>query len=215
MSADMGWILKALPGIVLGLTVHEFAHAATSHVLGDSTARDDGRMTLNPLKHIDPWGFLFLIIAGFGWAKPVQINPDACRNPKRDEILVSLAGPVSNLLLAFVLMGFLRLFYAEGVFPGTASDMIRNVLFAAVAVNLGIFVFNLIPIPPLDGSHLYMVFMRARFRKAASYFYRYGMGALFIIILIERNAEIDILPILPLIKGILRFMMSLLAFPGY
>ena len=100
MNFDLFWLLKSLPAVVIGLTVHELAHALMAYFLGDMTAKNDGRLTLNPLKHIDPLGFILIVIAGFGWAKPVNFNPANLRNKHRDEILISLAGPFSNFLLA-------------------------------------------------------------------------------------------------------------------
>ncbi len=95
--------LKFLPGIILGLTVHEFSHAFIAHRCGDSTSRDQGRVTLNPLKHIDPLGFVMLLFAGFGWAKPVEFNELNLRNPKTDPLKIAVAGPISNAILAMVL----------------------------------------------------------------------------------------------------------------
>ena len=95
--------LKFLPGIILGLTVHEFSHAFVAHMCGDSTSRDQGRITLNPLKHIDPLGFIMLMVAGFGWAKPVQFTEQNLRNPKTDVIKIAVAGPLSNAFIAMIL----------------------------------------------------------------------------------------------------------------
>ena len=100
---DLVRVLKFLPGIILGLTVHEFCHALVAHMCGDSTSKDQGRVTLNPLKHIDPLGFIMLIFAGFGWAKPVQFNENNLKNPKYDVIKIALAGPLSNAVIAMLL----------------------------------------------------------------------------------------------------------------
>ena len=100
---DIQRILKFLPGIILGLTVHEFSHALVAHRCGDSTSKDQGRVTLNPLKHIDPFGFIMILVAGFGWAKPVQFNEQNLRNPKTDVIKIAVAGPLSNAVLAMIL----------------------------------------------------------------------------------------------------------------
>jgi Zn-dependent protease len=194
-------MLRAIPGILLGFTVHEFLHAYTAYRLGDSTAKDEGRLTLNPLKHIDPWGFLLLAVAGFGWAKPVRISPERFSRPRRDEILVSLAGPVSNLALAFVLALALKgLLAGDLLGSGIAGYETANVLLTAVFVNLGLFVFNMIPIPPLDGSHLYLPFLKGRSEKAAILFYRYGVFTLLGIIVLESATKIDILPIGPAVR---------------
>ena len=100
---DLVRVLIFLPGIILGLTVHEFCHAWVAHLCGDSTSKDQGRVTLNPLKHIDPLGFIMLIFAGFGWAKPVQFDENNLRNPKYDVIKIALAGPLSNAVIAMIL----------------------------------------------------------------------------------------------------------------
>jgi Zn-dependent protease len=102
-SFDLVRILKFLPGIILGLTVHEFSHAFVAHLCGDSTSKDQGRVTLNPLKHIDLFGFIMLIFAGFGWAKPVHFNEQNLRNPRTDVIKIALAGPLSNAVIAMIL----------------------------------------------------------------------------------------------------------------
>jgi Zn-dependent protease len=198
---DIVTMLRAVPGILLGFTVHEFLHAYTAYRLGDSTARDEGRLTLNPLKHIDPWGFLLLAVAGFGWAKPVRISPEKFAHPRRDEILVSLAGPLSNLVLAFGLAAILKILLAGGVLGGgPVGYETANVLLTAVFINLGLFVFNMIPIPPLDGSHLYLPFLKSRSEKAAILFYRYGVFTLLGVIILESATKIDILPVGPAVR---------------
>jgi Zn-dependent protease len=198
---DIISMLRAVPGILLGFTVHEFFHAYAAYRLGDSTAKDEGRLTLNPIKHIDPWGFLLLAVAGFGWAKPVRIAPERFANPKRDEIIVSLAGPFSNLALAFVLAILLKILLAGPMLGGgIVGYETANVLLTAVFMNLGLFVFNMIPIPPLDGSHLYLPFLKSRSEKAAILFYRYGVLALIGTIVLENATQVDILPIGPAVR---------------
>ena len=156
-------LFVAAPAIVL----HECAHGWVASRLGDDTARRMGRLTLNPLKHIDPIGTiavpaaLYLIYAlglshslfMFGWAKPVPVNFSALRNPKRDMLLVALAGPATNILLAFVLAQFLRL----GMLPG-----LSEFFFYAIMLNLALAIFNMIPIPPLDGSKVLFAFLPPR-----------------------------------------------------
>jgi Zn-dependent protease len=187
---DFAHILRALPGIILGFTVHEYAHALAAYRLGDTTARDEGRLTLNPVKHIDPFGLILLLVAGFGWAKPVRFDPTKFRHPRRDEAIVAMAGPFSNLLLAVLLALSLRLLAAGG-----AGAEVMNALLTAMFVNLGLFVFNMIPIPPLDGSHLYLPFLKSGNQRAASILYRYGAFAFFGVIILEQVARVDILPI--------------------
>jgi Zn-dependent protease len=144
--------LILLPVILLALTVHEFAHAFVANLRGDGTAKAMGRMTLNPWPHIDIIGLICIILTPFGWAKPVPINPANFKNPKRDEIYVSLAGVAANLLQA-LLFGLIIRFVDLTVFGGYIS-IVQTMLITSVAINCGLAVFNLIPIPPLDGSHV-------------------------------------------------------------
>src|SRR5450759_4841920 len=115
-------VLIFLPGIILGLTVHEYSHALVAHMCGDSTAKEQGRISLNPLKHIDPLGFIMLIVAGFGWAKPVQFNEQNLKNPKTDVIKIALAGPLSNAVIAMILsIAFSLLSSALPAYPTPVS----------------------------------------------------------------------------------------------
>jgi len=145
--------LIMLPGILLAISIHEFAHGFVAVKLGDDTPKLQGRMTLNPLKHIDPLGFMCLLVVGFGWAKPVMINSRNFKNPRRDDLLVSIAGPVSNLIMAFIFAILMKL--ADMFLPVTmTSQVIWAVLSGTVQINLVLMVFNLLPIPPLDGHHI-------------------------------------------------------------
>lgn len=161
--------LLTLPGVILALSFHEFAHAFVADRLGDPTPRNQGRLTLDPLKHVDPVGIFLLIFAHIGWGKPVQINP---RNfskvsESKGETLVALAGPVMNFILAFILM---IVFYAILIFvPGTGilasfnainiMSVLITIIYYAIVINIGLGVFNLIPIPPLDGSKIFLKFL--------------------------------------------------------
>jgi len=196
----MDWqrILYYLPGVILGLTVHEFCHAFCAYKLGDSTARDQGRLTLNPLKHIDIIGFLFLIFAGFGWAKPVEFNPEKLKNLRRDKALIAAAGPLSNLLLGilFSLMLKALLNYIDGNelnFTVFVEHLLYILLYAA-SINFGLFIFNLLPIPPLDGSHI--VFSGLNFGlDTENKIRKIGMPVLFLILIAQNYFKITILPI--------------------
>src|SRR5512138_2682383 len=188
--------LMYLPGIILGLTVHEYCHALVAHWCGDNTSKDLGRVSLNPLKHIDPYGFIMLIVAGFGWAKPVHFNEENLRNPKTDVLKIAVAGPLSNALLAM----FLSLVLASATDTASISSysktgmVLLNVLRYAIYINWGLFVFNLIPLPPLDGSHLLFY----PFRKYPALYesiYRYGSLLLFGIIIFSVVSKTNLIPI--------------------
>ena len=148
------WIrmLYYLPGIIIALSFHEFAHAFVAHLVGDDTARNMGRMTVNPLAHLDPIGFISMILLGFGWAKPVPVTPRNYRGSKRRaDIFVSLAGITMNLLLAIL---FLLLFYLLNLQFGGINSVANRMIYYAIVFNLSLMIFNLIPIHPLDGSHV-------------------------------------------------------------
>lgn len=148
------WIEKLyyLPAVVLGLSLHEFAHAYVAHLCGDDTARNLGRMTINPMAHVDWVGFLCMMLFGFGWAKPVPVNPNNYRgNRKRADILVSVAGVTMNLIIAIIAM-FIMFFLTYVLH--FYNTVIMTLLQYITMLNLGLLVFNLIPVPPLDGSHV-------------------------------------------------------------
>lgn len=146
-------LIYILPAILPAISLHEFAHGYMSYRLGDNTPKMDGRLTLNPFKHLDPWGTLCLVVFRMGWAKPVRINVRNYKKPKRDIILVSLAGPVMNFILAFISLVLYGLFWKNGSSHAVAAYLENVCLYSAV-VNVGLGVFNLIPIPPLDGSNV-------------------------------------------------------------
>ena len=147
--------LLMLPGIIMALSFHEFAHAWVSDKLGDPTPRRQGRVTLNPLAHIDWIGFITLIIVGFGWGKPVQIDPGYYKNRRRDEFLVAIAGVTMNLILAIIISFPVKMMMKTNVFGASALGYdIYMILFYAVMINLVLMIFNLIPCPPLDGWNI-------------------------------------------------------------
>ena|SRR5512144_2692595 len=145
-------LIVQVPALLLAVTVHELAHALVADRLGDPTARLQGRITLNPLPHIDPLGALAFIVAGFGWAKPVPVNAYKLRNPRRDMALVAVAGPITNFLVAFLGLVALQLAVRSLESPYVAEPVF-GVLRYVYLFNIGLGIFNLIPLPPLDGGH--------------------------------------------------------------
>jgi Zn-dependent protease len=204
----MNWqsTLYSLPGIILGLTVHEFCHAAAAYGLGDSTARDQGRLTLNPLRHIDLIGFIFIVIAGFGWAKPVQFSPEALLHPRRDKALIAAAGPFSNLAIGILFMFILKALLFLGTGSSAMAETIFFIIYYGIAINLGLFVFNLIPIPPLDGSHIIFSGLNLK-PETERRIMKIGTPLLFIILIIQNRAGISILPIGKLVRAIMRLFL--------
>ena len=148
--------------ILLVLPLHEFAHAWVARLCGDDTADSKGRLTLNPFSHVDPFGAILLLLTGFGWAKPVPINPNRMRNPRTGVIWTSLAGPASILLIAFVMMIPFRILESIPISSDAmyyTLSIIYSILYFFILVNIGLAVFNLIPIPPLDGSNILLGFL--------------------------------------------------------
>ncbi len=195
-----------IPVILVSLTVHELAHAAVSLALGDDTAQRAGRVSLNPLRHVDPLGFLLLVVAGFGWAKPVTFDRSKLQSPIRDEILVSFAGPASNIVLAF--LGALAIRLAVSM-QGPASGLVLDVAFIFCSINIVLAVFNALPVPPLDGSHLYMAWLSQRNSAAALAVSRYGFLVLVVLIFAGRFTGVELLPIRQVTQSILGGMLRI------
>jgi Zn-dependent protease len=146
-------LILQIPALLVAVTVHELAHALVAERLGDPTARRLGRITLNPLPHIDPLGALAFVLAGFGWAKPVPVNAQNLRHPVRDMAWVAAAGPLSNFLAAFVALVAVRLLSRVGGALPFVIEPLAGVIFWIYVFNLALGIFNLIPLPPLDGGH--------------------------------------------------------------
>ncbi|MEK4669472.1 site-2 protease family protein [Niallia sp. FSL R7-0271] len=195
--------LASLPyiiiSIIIAFTVHEFAHAYVAYKFGDPTAQKQGRLTFNPIAHIDPIGAIFILIAGFGWARPVPVNRHYFKRPKLAGVLVSFAGPFSNLILAFIGYAGVSILYRLGVPTGTAFDL-YPFLSIFVSINLMLFAFNLLPLPPLDGYRIIEDLVNSRVRSILSKYEVYG-SILFIVLLVTGLSDQTISPWINSISG--------------
>ena len=152
---NIQYLLLSIPPILLALSFHEYAHGWVANRLGDPTAKNEGRLTLNPLAHLDPLGTLMIVIVHFGWAKPVPVNPYNLADPKKDMLKIALAGPVSNVLLAAGTGIIIRLMQGMGLrVDGSFLGLFQYMLYFLVMINLVLAIFNMIPVPPLDGSKI-------------------------------------------------------------
>ena len=153
---DLLGLVAGIPGLIIALAIHEYSHARMAVAMGDEMPKYTGRLTLNPIAHIDPIGLIMLFVARFGWAKPVMINSDNFRNRRQGEVLTALAGPAANFVTAFVFLFLTALVLRLGL-PVSQGLIIVFQLIVIYNVNFGI--FNLIPIPPLDGSRVITAFL--------------------------------------------------------
>ncbi|WP_375090748.1 site-2 protease family protein [Peribacillus sp. RS7] len=210
--------LEQLPYVIVSLliafTVHEFSHAYVANKFGDPTAKNEGRVTLNPISHLDPIGTLLILIAGFGWARPVPVNRFHFKNPKLAGVLVSFAGPFSNLLVA--ILGYL-IFYgllAAGVGPDLPF-FVQPFFEVLINLNILLFVFNLLPLPPLDGYRIVQDLVSADLRAKMTQYEQYG-SLIFLILIITPLSKYTIGPILnnvvPLVGDVLSRFFTLFLF---
>lgn len=207
--------------ILIALTVHEWAHALVADRLGDPTAREEGRLTLNPIAHLDPLGTLMFFLIHFGWGKPVPINPRNFRHIKRDSALVAIAGPVSNLMLAVISFAVLAFVAPDVMHVGSAEDLLisqgigmrfsaffTEILTNSLFINLGLMAFNLLPIAPLDGSKILEAFIPYRHADTYEMFLQRGPMILIGLLIAERlfNVPFLMLWISTIMDGVLRVM---------
>ena len=195
---DLDTLLFRILAFVIAFSIHEWAHAMVAYSFGDDTAKRMGRLTLNPVSHLDPLGLIMILFGPFGWAKPVPFNPYNLRGNKRlGIILISAAGPISNLILAFI---FLKLWIWTGqsewvaTWPMKSIELAEGVFKFSFVINTAMFVFNLLPIAPLDGSKILRYSMPARLDPHFDRFEPYGMFVLLLIIIIPVFSVILQLP---------------------
>ena len=195
--------LLSLPGIIIALSFHEFAHAWMSNKLGDPTPRMQGRLTINPLAHVDLLGFVCLLICGFGWGKPVMINPYYYKKRRRDELLVALAGVTMNLVLAVLFSFPTKLFYSMYAQTGSGlMEIIYYIFLFTVQINLCLMIFNLIPVPPLDGWGILTQLVDLEKYSWYNTVYQYG-GFILLILILLNVTDIILMPCINFFMGLL------------
>ncbi len=192
-------MLLRLPIILLALSVHEAAHGYVSYKLGDPTAKNLGRLTLNPLKHLDPIGFICMILANIGWANPVPINTRYFKKPRRDMALSAAAGPLSNILLAAIFTLLMKIFISVPIHVADNTFFaIYYLLWYGILINITFAVFNLLPVPPFDGSRLFYVFLPPKYYFGVMKYERYIAIVLLILLFL---GVLD--PVINLVSGAL------------
>ncbi|WP_027406238.1 site-2 protease family protein [Anaerovibrio sp. RM50] len=199
-------IIAGLPGLLLALVLHEYAHARVAVAMGDFTPRLTGRLTLNPMAHIDPIGLLMLLVCRFGWAKPVMVNPRNFRDMKKGNILVALAGPAANFLTAFVTLFIMTVLFKMGMLNTVG---IKTVLSMIVLFNVNFGIFNLIPLPPLDGSKILLEFLPGELAYKYMGIERYSFIILIVMMMTPILGGI-LIPLSSLILGIFETILSVL-----
>lgn len=192
---DVKILVLLIPVILFALTIHELAHGWVAYRLGDPTAKYAGRLTLNPISHLDPIGTLMLFLVHFGWAKPVPVDPSYFKDPKRGMLLVALAGPGANMVLAFLSGLVIRYMNANpGPFiTGALGPSFVTMIFLSLQINLALAIFNLLPIPPLDGSKVLYGLLPSEYNHIIYNLERYGPGVLFGLVFLGMVTGVSIL----------------------
>lgn len=201
--------LYAIPGIVVAISIHEYGHAKAAQLCGDTTGEYQGRVSLDPRAHIDPWGLLMLFIVGFGWGRPVMIDPRQFKNPRRDQIIVGLAGVFNNLLgaIAFsIICGLCLRFGLRFFVTSSIGSIIYDILSYVIMINVSLMIFNLLPIPPLDGFGVVCGIFNLYNSKFYYYAKRYGM--IILVVLLYMGATGVILT--PIRNAIFRLLSKLI-----
>lgn len=181
-------------GIAVAISVHEFGHAYVAHLLGDDTAKMSGRMTLDPIKHVDPIGLIMLVVARFGWAKPVPVNPNNFKNYKVGNLIVSLAGPLFNIITAIIVVNIMNLNFIN-------IEALYLILSSIFLYNMGFAAFNLLPLPPLDGWGIVSSFIPVKYYDFV-YKYESMSTIIFIFLILTRFHVIILSPIMNVLSSI-------------
>ncbi|HYF93447.1 MAG TPA: site-2 protease family protein [Symbiobacteriaceae bacterium] len=171
---DLQTVIMSIPGVLMGFTFHEFGHAYVATLFGDDTPRLQGRVTLSPLAHLDPIGTILLLIGGFGWAKPVQINTARLRPRVWGDIAVSMAGVAMNFLLALVFYAAALIMFRMGIYGGYDNPVLVDTLYRTAQINVFLIAFNVLPLPPLDGFHVARYLFPRGMEHVVATLYRYG-----------------------------------------
>jgi Zn-dependent protease len=202
-------MITRIPGLVIGIAVHEFAHAKAADMLGDPTPRMQGRVTLNPVKHFDPIGLIALLLIGFGWGRPVQISPRNFKNVRRSSCVVAIAGVTMNFIMAFQFSG-IYLFLLTGYLSGSGpigprlGAALMPILINIVWMNLALMIFNLLPVPPLDGFNIVTEIFDLRRYQFWYTLYNYGFPILMVLIMLGVTGRI----MTPALSALFGFMSS-------